>query len=225
MCCVFLCLLILLNLLCFASPGCRLQVLSSHCFWCLPPVGEVGSFACVSFLLEGTGACVLVGGAGSCLSGGQDHYGGVFWGIWEVSMSFGSLSANGCGCIPVLLVFWHRASRNGACWPLGGAVSLCWGRDLWENSGQLISDGAGRSLLVQCAGVSHLGVSGPTPGWSTKTLPATWLRRKVRKKIQTNRTPNQMVNANLNRQNHTKKHTHTHSQKLKKEKSVKKIKI
>ena len=47
------------------------QVCSSGCFWCLPPVGEVGSVACVGFLVEGTGTCVLVGGAGSCLSGGQ----------------------------------------------------------------------------------------------------------------------------------------------------------
>ena len=72
-CCVFLCLLILLNLLCFGSPFRRLQVRSSHCFWCLPPVGKVVSVGCAGFLIEGTGACVLVDGAGSCLSGGQDH--------------------------------------------------------------------------------------------------------------------------------------------------------
>ena len=35
-------------------------------------MGEVGSVSCVGFLVEGTGACVLVGGALSCLSGGQD---------------------------------------------------------------------------------------------------------------------------------------------------------
>ena len=35
-----------------------------------------GSVACVGFLVEGTSACVLVGGAGSCLSGGQ---GCVHW--------------------------------------------------------------------------------------------------------------------------------------------------
>ena len=29
--------------------------------------------ACVGFLVEGTGACVLLGGAGSRLSGGQGH--------------------------------------------------------------------------------------------------------------------------------------------------------
>ena len=51
--------------------GPRLHVHSSCFFWCLPPVGKVGSVACVSFLVEGIGACVLVGGAGSCLSGGQ----------------------------------------------------------------------------------------------------------------------------------------------------------
>ena len=34
-------------------------------------MGKFGSVACVGFLVEGTGACVLVGGPGSCLSGGQ----------------------------------------------------------------------------------------------------------------------------------------------------------
>ena len=41
-------------------------------------MGKVGSVGCVGFLVEGTGACVLVGGAGSCLSGG------VFWGVCEL---------------------------------------------------------------------------------------------------------------------------------------------
>ena len=34
-------------------------------------MGKVGSVACVGFLVEGTGACVLVGRAGTHLSGGQ----------------------------------------------------------------------------------------------------------------------------------------------------------
>ena len=72
-CCIFLCLLILFNLLCFRSPFHRLQVHSSRCFWCLPPLREVCSVGFVGFLVEGTGAYVLVGGAGSCRSGGQDH--------------------------------------------------------------------------------------------------------------------------------------------------------
>ena len=68
---MFLCLLILLNLLGLGSPFCRLHVRSSHCFWCLPPVAKVGSVGFVGFLVVGTGACVLVDEAGSCLSGGQ----------------------------------------------------------------------------------------------------------------------------------------------------------
>ena len=40
------------------------------------PVGEVGSVACVGFLVEGTGACVLVDEAGSFLSGGHVH---IWW--------------------------------------------------------------------------------------------------------------------------------------------------
>ena len=79
-------------------------------------MGEVGSVACVAFLVEGTGACVLVGWAGSCLSGGQ---GCIWWcfggGVCELSMILGSLSANGWGCIPVLLVVWHGVSSTGAC--------------------------------------------------------------------------------------------------------------
>ena len=73
LCSVFLYPLLLLNLLCLGSPFHRLQVRSSCCFWCLLPVGKVGSVGCVGFLVEGTSACVLVDEAGSCLSGGQDH--------------------------------------------------------------------------------------------------------------------------------------------------------
>ena len=75
-CCVFFCLLILLNLLCLGSPFLRLPVCSVHCFWCLSPVAKVGSVGCVGFLVEGTSACVLLDEAGSCLSGGQVH---VWW--------------------------------------------------------------------------------------------------------------------------------------------------
>ena len=39
-------------------------------------MGKVGSVGCVGFLVEGTGACVLVDEAESCLSGGQDC---VWW--------------------------------------------------------------------------------------------------------------------------------------------------
>ena len=49
--------------------------------------------------------------------------GGVFWGVCELSMISGSLSANGWYCVPVLLVVWHGASSTVACWLLGGAGS------------------------------------------------------------------------------------------------------
>ena len=46
---------------------------------------------------------------------------GVFWGVRELSMTLGSLSANGWGCVTLLLVVWHEVSSTGACWPFGGA--------------------------------------------------------------------------------------------------------
>ena len=49
--------------------------------------------------------------------------GGVFWGVCELSIILGSLSANEWVCVPVLLVVWHGVSSSGACWPLGGAGS------------------------------------------------------------------------------------------------------
>ena len=70
-CCVFLCLLIFLNLLCLASPFHRLLLRSSCCFSCLPPEGKFGSVGFVGFLVEGTSACVLVDEAGPCFSGVQ----------------------------------------------------------------------------------------------------------------------------------------------------------
>ena len=54
---------------------------------------------------------------------GRAAFGGVFWGVCELSMILGSLSANAWNCVPVLLVVWHGLSSTGACWPLGGAGS------------------------------------------------------------------------------------------------------
>ena len=48
---------------------------------------------------------------------------GVFWGVCELIMILGSLSANGWGCAPVLLIIWQGVSRTGACWSLSGAGS------------------------------------------------------------------------------------------------------
>ena len=47
---------------------------------------------------------------------GRTASGGVFCSVCEISMTSGSLSANGWGCVPILLVVWHGASSIGACW-------------------------------------------------------------------------------------------------------------
>ena len=48
---------------------------------------------------------------------------GVFWGVCDLIMILGSLSANGWGCVPVLLAVWQWVSSTGACWSLSGAGS------------------------------------------------------------------------------------------------------
>ena len=45
---------------------------------------------------------------------GRTMFGVVFWGVCELSMILGSLSANGWACVPVLLVVWHGVSSTGA---------------------------------------------------------------------------------------------------------------
>ena len=54
---------------------------------------------------------------------GRSMSGGVFWGVCGLIMILGSLCANGSGCVPVLLVFWHRVSSTVACWSLSEAGS------------------------------------------------------------------------------------------------------
>ena len=54
---------------------------------------------------------------------GRTMSGVVFWGVCELIMILGSLSANGWGCVPVLLVAWHGVSSTGTCWSLSAAGS------------------------------------------------------------------------------------------------------
>ena len=56
---------------------------------------------------------------------GRAASGGVFWGVCELNTTLGSLSADGRGCVPVLLVVWHEVSSTGACSQLCGARSWC----------------------------------------------------------------------------------------------------
>ena len=85
-------------------------------------MGKVGSVGCVGFLVEGSGACVLVEEAVSCLSDGQDSAQWCVWGVCDLTI-LGSPSANGWGCVPILLVVWHRVSSTVAFWSLSGAGS------------------------------------------------------------------------------------------------------
>ena len=54
---------------------------------------------------------------------GRTTSGGVFWGVCELNMILGSLSANGWGCVPILLAVWRGMSNTGVCWSLIGAGS------------------------------------------------------------------------------------------------------
>ena len=54
---------------------------------------------------------------------GSTTSGCVFWGVCDLIMILGSLSANGWGCVPVFLVVLHRVSSTVACWLLSGARS------------------------------------------------------------------------------------------------------
>ena len=83
--------------------------------------------------------------------GAQDVCGGVFWGVCELSMILGSLSANGWGCVPVLLVVWHGVSSTGAFLAIGWSwVLTLRRRSLGELSPIDILWGVRRSLVVQC---------------------------------------------------------------------------
>ena len=91
--------------------------------------------------------------------------GGVFWGVFELSMTLGSLCVNGWVCVPVLFVVWCEESSTGSFWPLSGARSCIQieasVRVLTELSSEsLIFPGAGNSLVAQCHG---LGTPTPEP--------------------------------------------------------------
>ena len=79
-------------------------------------MARVGSVGCVGFLVEGTGACVLVDELDLVFLVSRTTSGSVFWGVCDLIMILGSLSANGWGCVPVLLVVWHRVSSTVVCW-------------------------------------------------------------------------------------------------------------
>ena len=48
---------------------------------------------------------------------------GVFWGVCDLIIILGSLSANGWVCVSVLLVVWQRVSSTVSFWLLSGSGS------------------------------------------------------------------------------------------------------
>ena len=101
---------------------------------------------------------------------GRTTSGGVFWGVCHRIMILGSLSANGWGCVPVLLGFCSLL-----------VIEWSWVLVLrWRSLGELLPFDITWSREVSggpmsWAQLSHLRGTGLTPGWSTKTLLATWL--------------------------------------------------
>ena len=60
----------------------------------------------------------------------------VFCGVCDLAVILGSLSANGWGCVPVLLVVWHGVSSTGICWSFSGAGLS----SVMEISGRAVAD-------------------------------------------------------------------------------------
>ena len=68
------------------------------------PVTKVGSVSFVGFLMEGLVAVFWWMRLDFVFLVGRTAPGGVFGGVCDLILILGSLSANGCGCVPVLLV-------------------------------------------------------------------------------------------------------------------------
>ena len=101
-CNIFLCHLILLNLLCLWSPFCRMQGHCSSCFCCLPP----GEWGC------SRGLCILLRGRDWCLCSGA-------W-SWVLSLWWAGQHQGVCFQVSMNLV-----QCSAACLLMGGAVFLC----------------------------------------------------------------------------------------------------
>ena len=86
-------------------------------------MGKVGSVGHVVFEVDGLVPVFWWMRLDLVFLVGRTASGAVFWAVCELIVILGSLSANGCVCVPVLLVFWHGVSSTGACFSLHGAGS------------------------------------------------------------------------------------------------------
>ena len=102
--CMFLCLFISFDLLCLWSPFCRLQGCSPSCLWSLPSIGQNGLVPFEGFLVGETGACVLMGGTGPCLSEGQWHVQWCVGVVLELGMAWAAYLL--IGMVVFLFQWW-----------------------------------------------------------------------------------------------------------------------
>ena len=73
---------------------------------------------------------------------------GVFWGVCQLSMTLASLSADGWGCFPVLLVVWPEAFQHWSLQAFGWGQVLVPNEDLLEISHRLIFPGASDTSVL-----------------------------------------------------------------------------
>ena len=130
----------------------------------------------------------------------------VFWGVCGLVMALGSLSANGQGCVPVLLKVWCEPSSNGACWPLCKAWCWCWYGCVWEGSNLLMFYGIGSSLVFQCPGLR-------SPISGVQACPLTVAPRLHRLHSTEDKTPGLMVKQHSTAKN-TQRDSQTHSEQM-----------
>ena len=95
-----------------------------------------------------TGACLLVGGAVSCPSWAGPCQGVCLLGSCLFRKTLSSLSADGWGCVPTLLVVWPEASQHWSVQAIG------WGQVLvgkWWPSRGLTPMSTHQNCLRQCS--------------------------------------------------------------------------
>ena len=202
-CNIFVCCSILSNLLCLWSPFFTPQGCSSFCFYCLPHGQQVWSRG-LSRLSGGKNWYLHSGGWSWVFSLWWEEPDQVFWGVCELSTILGNLSANGWGCIPVLLLGWHEVSSTEACGQLCGARSWCWDGYLQESTSWLTFPRLRNSLVVQyCTRCSDPRCPDLTPGQGTKCPEASQCgqRKNKGRKTKTNKKNGRQAKSKTNSKN------------------------
>ena len=118
-----------------------------------PLLGEFVPGTCVSFLVEDLWPALCWVELSLFPLMGRAASGDVFWGICELNTTLGSLSTDGWGCVPVLLVVWCEVFSTGACRQLWRARSWCWYGYLQECTCQLVFPWPGNSPEFQSPGM------------------------------------------------------------------------